>query len=242
MNPDLERLITLQRIESEIDEARRALDALPARHAALEASLAEQTATLEAARQRSSDNVAARRELDKELAAVQTRLRRYKDQLMEVKTNKEYLAMQHEIATAEQEVARIEDRLLERLLEADALAGEVKAAEASLSAARAETAAQRSALDAERQRLDSLISEGGARRRSVADSLSAEALALFDHIRSRRGIAVVEARDGHCSVCHVRLRPQFYNELRAGDTIFQCESCGRVLFVAPQAAAAPPAP
>jgi predicted nucleic acid-binding Zn-ribbon protein len=240
MNPDLERLIALQRLESEIDEARRALDALPARHAALEAGVADQTVALDSVRQRASDNAATRRELDRELAAVQTRLRRYKDQLMEVKTNKEYLAMQHEIATAEQEVARIEDRLLERLLEADTLAGEVKAAETSLAAGRAEAADQRAALDAERRRLETLVDEAGARRRKLAADMSAEVLALFDHIRSRRGTAVAEVRDGHCSVCHVRLRPQFYNEIRRSETIFQCESCGRVLFIAPQATTAPP--
>ena len=69
----------------------------------------------------------ARREIDKELAAVQGRLSKYKGQLMEVKTNKEYQAMQHEIAAAEQGVREHEDRLLDRMEEAETLAAELKA-------------------------------------------------------------------------------------------------------------------
>ena len=46
---------------------------------------------------------------------------------MEVKTNREYTAMQHEIETAQGEVKRLEDQMLEKMLEADELAGGLKA-------------------------------------------------------------------------------------------------------------------
>jgi uncharacterized protein len=48
----------------------------------------------------------------------------------------------------------------------------------------------------------------------------------------RKGIAVAEARDGLCSVCHVRLRPQIYNEVRRNESLHQCESCTRILYYA----------
>jgi predicted nucleic acid-binding Zn-ribbon protein len=41
---------------------------------------------------------------------------------------------------------------------------------------------------------------------------------------------MAEAKDEHCQVCHVRLRPQVYNEIRIGDQILRCDSCGRILF------------
>jgi predicted nucleic acid-binding Zn-ribbon protein len=68
-------------------------------------------------------------------------------------------------------------------------------------------------------------------RTSVAKELSPEALRLFEHVsRQRKGLAVAEARDGSCSVCHVRMRPQMYNEVRRGENLIQCESCLRILF------------
>ena len=56
----------------------------------------------------------------------------------------------------------------------------------------------------------------------------------------RRGIALAEAKGGLCTVCHVRMRPQTFNEVRRNDGIHQCESCTRILYyVQPPAAAAP---
>jgi predicted nucleic acid-binding Zn-ribbon protein len=59
-------------------------------------------------------------------------------------------------------------------------------------------------------------------------------LALFDQVsRAHRGSVAAEARDGHCTACHVRLRPQVFNDVRRGDRLIQCESCQRILFVVP---------
>ncbi|MFQ5790392.1 MAG: C4-type zinc ribbon domain-containing protein, partial [Acidobacteriota bacterium] len=48
--------------------------------------------------------------------------------------------------------------------------------------------------------------------------------------RTRGGIAVAEAKDAHCQLCHVRLRPQVYGEVRMGEKILRCDSCGRILY------------
>jgi LSD1 subclass zinc finger protein len=47
---------------------------------------------------------------------------------------------------------------------------------------------------------------------------------------------MARAVDGHCAECHVRLRPQHYNEVRRNDSLIQCESCSRILYYAPGAA------
>ncbi len=64
---------------------------------------------------------------------------------------------------------------------------------------------------------------------------------LFERVaHGRRGIAVAEARDGLCTVCHVRLRPQMFNEVRRNDGLHQCDSCTRILYyVGPAAGSAP---
>jgi hypothetical protein len=237
MHPDLEQLIRLQALETERDTARRAIDAMPDRRQGIEARLAEREAAVASAKERVTDNQVARRAIEKDLAVVQGRLAKFKDQLMEVKTNKEYTAMQHEIATATSEVRRFEDALLERMVEADELTSALKTEERDLAAARTEAATELAALDAERTTIERSLSEAGARRDALAAEMSPDVLALFEQVRVKRGTAVVEARDGHCSVCHVRLRPQVYNQLRLNLEIFKCDSCGRVLYYVP-----PPAP
>ena len=51
--------------------------------------------------------------------------------------------------------------------------------------------------------------------------------------KARKGIAVAEALEGRCSVCHMAVRPQFFQELKRGDQIMACESCTRILFYNP---------
>ncbi len=234
MHPDLQHLIRLQQLDSEIDSARRRIAEIPSLQQALEARLSDQEAALAAVKERLADSQTARREIEKEVAAIQSRLSKYKDQLMEVKTNKEYQAMQKEIATAEEAVGSHEDRILERMEEADVLARQLKAAEGELARQRAEIAAERARLDEERGAMDRLAEKTATERADVAGKLSPQALNLFEHVaRQRKGLAVAEARNGHCMVCHVRLRPQVFNEVRRNEALIQCDSCLRILYFAP---------
>ena len=121
MLPDLKLLIQLQELDSTSERLRRRAADIPAAQAALDTRLAELTGAVASVKERIAASQASRREIEKDLAAVQTRLSKYKDQLMEVKTNKEYHAMQTEITAAEAVVRREEDRLLERMEEAETL-------------------------------------------------------------------------------------------------------------------------
>jgi predicted nucleic acid-binding Zn-ribbon protein len=73
-------------------------------------------------------------------------------------------------------------------------------------------------------------------------ALDPQVLAIFELIAKRRnGIAVAEARDGICTICHVRLRPQVFNTVRRNDQIIQCDSCNRILYFVSAPAIATPA-
>lgn len=216
---------------------RRRIAEIPALQEAMAARLSERQAAVTAARERLADNQSARRDIEKDVAAVQARLSRYKDQLMEVKTNKEYQAMQHEIASAQDAIRAHEDRILEQMEEAEGFAAALKTAEAELKQQEAAISAERTVLDAEAVALEAQADEKQAARASVAANISAPALRLFEHVaRQRKGQALAEARDGICTVCHVRLRPQVFNEVRRNEALIQCESCLRILFFVPAAA------
>jgi predicted nucleic acid-binding Zn-ribbon protein len=236
MHPDLEHLIQLQDLDLAADRARRRIADLPAAQQAHEARLAERAAILAALKGRHAAGQSARRETEKELAAVQGRLSKYKGQLMEVKTNKEYQAMQKEMSAAEHEVRAHEDRLLEHMEYAETFAAELKAAEASLKTEQSEVARDLKALDAERADLERELARVLAARAEVVARLSRDVLALFERVaHGRKGIAVAEARDGLCTLCHVRLRPQKFNEVRRNDGLHQCDSCTRILYYVPPA-------
>jgi uncharacterized protein len=240
MLPDLERIIALQRLDSAAQDAQRRLADEPERQKALDARLEAARGGVAAAKERLTENQNARRAIEKELAVHQGRLSKFRDQLMSVKTNVEYQAMQKEIEFAQTEVKGHEDRILERMLEADDLTSALKRAEAELAAEQKAVEADRKAYAAELGGVRESLERITAERSGVVRLLAPQVLATFELVaRRRNGVAVAEARDGICTICHVRLRPQVFNTIRRNEAILQCDSCQRIMYFVPVAAAAP---
>jgi predicted nucleic acid-binding Zn-ribbon protein len=231
MLPELQRLIDLQEIESRAAEARKRIADAPARIAALDAKLNASKDEVTAAKQALADNQAARRSIEKDHIAAQQQLSKSKEQLMEVKTNHEYHAMQTQIAAGTAEVSRIEELLLIKMLEADEIAARVKKGEAALKADEASIAAERTSIEKDAADAEAILRASTADRAALAPQIERAHLEMFDKVlKGRQGIAVTEAIDGHCSLCHVALRPQVYNTIRRNDSIYQCDHCQRVLY------------
>lgn len=237
MHPSLEHLIRLQQLETDAGERKRRLADLPVRLTDADAAVAAARVARDGVAAQVAENTATRRAADRELGVVQARLTKYKDQLMEVKTNKEYTTMQHEIATAEEGVRTFEDQILTLMMSADELAAALKAAEAAVATEERKAAAVRIEVEAERGRLDTELAGLTTTRASIEKLMSPEYVRLFnDGVATRRGVAVSAIRDGHCQACQVTVRPQQIMQARRGDDIVLCESCKRVLYVPPPAA------
>src|SRR6266550_1299231 len=116
MNADLERLVTLQRLDSAALDAERRLAEAPDREKALDARLDALRQHVDAAKEQLSANHTARRALEKDVAVQQGRLSKFRETAMAVKTNVEYAAVQKEIAFAQTEIKKIEDTMLERMM------------------------------------------------------------------------------------------------------------------------------
>jgi predicted nucleic acid-binding Zn-ribbon protein len=241
MHADLERVITLQRLDSAAHDAQRRLVEEPERARALDARLDGARRRLALAKERLTGNQAARRTIEKDVAVHQGRLSKFREQAMSVKTNQEYHAMQKEIGFAQTEIKTLEDRILERMLEADELTADVKRAEAELAAEEKAVEAERKAMVAEMAELRVSLERITEERAAAVRTIDPQVLKIFELVSKRRnGVAVAEARNGICTICHVRLRPQVFNTVRRNDTITQCDSCQRILFFAPAAAPAAP--
>jgi len=235
MLPDLERLIKLQHLESAIEEAKRTIASQPERLAAADARLNEAKQAVENAKQRLKESHDARRALEKDAAVYQGRLTKFKDQLSAVKTNREYQAMQHEIATAQQDLGAVEEKILERMMEGDALTAEIKKADAVLAAQQKAVDAEKKALAAELASTEAALKDTTAQRSALIPEIPKQLIALFEQVsKARKGVAICTAtREGLCSVCHVRLRPPVFQQVRHNDSIVQCEVCHRILYYVP---------
>jgi hypothetical protein len=231
MLPSLSALIALQSVDTAAESSRRRLADLPKAEQALDAEIAAANVQVEAAKTKTQENQAARRALEKDVAAVDARLSRFDEHKAAVKTNQEYTALLHEIATARSDKDSLEERILGVMEEADCLASELSSAEAALAETKAETETARAAIAAERGAADSDLAKLAAQRAEHLPHVDARVLALYEQLlKGRRGVAVAQMTGETCAACHVRLRPHFTQTVRRNDAILQCESCQRILY------------
>jgi hypothetical protein len=70
-------------------------------------------------------------------------------------------------------------------------------------------------------------------REEVFKTLPTQMASVYNRLaqRSRDGIAVAEVKNGSCSACFMKLRPQVMIEIKMSDQIITCESCTRILYI-----------
>jgi predicted nucleic acid-binding Zn-ribbon protein len=172
-----------------------------------------------------------RRQLEKELAEGEARIRNKRMRLNQVRNDKELQALAHEVETQKETNQRLEADLLS-LMEASEprtvrlaeLTPLVEHLQAELAEAEKEIAAQVEDLkiSVTKQRLE---------RDLMAESLDRALIQRYEMIFSRRnGLAVAEARGGTCQGCRMRLPPQLYNQIQRHDSIYFCPNCQRILY------------
>jgi uncharacterized protein len=231
VNPDLRNLITLQDLELNIASLHKQVSEIPGKTQILEKELAQLRADHDREVARSKELANQKRTFEGEVDLSRTKLAKLKDQLMTVKTNKEYTAMLHEIQMAEDRIRGEEDKILEIMEQTENREQDLKTAEREMLKRSAEIQAEIRDINESAPRLESELTRLREAKKKAESTIAAELLARYRRIaEARKGVALAEAKDELCSVCHVRIRPQMYAELLRKDAIQSCDSCSRILF------------
>ncbi|HXK12519.1 MAG TPA: C4-type zinc ribbon domain-containing protein [Vicinamibacteria bacterium] len=233
MNADLEKLVRLHRVEADLKRTETELAEVPRLRKEIEDRLAGDRARLDAAKAALEASLKARKLNEAAVQDLEGKRSKYKGQLMEVKTNKEYTAVLHEIEGVERDIKGREDVILEEMERAETLALAVKREEADFKAVETEAKREGKALDGRVAQLEEEAERLRRDRDAVAASVPEDALGLYARVAKQRGTGVAEAREGMCQACHVRMRLQIWVEVKKNHQLFQCESCSRLLFYDP---------
>jgi predicted nucleic acid-binding Zn-ribbon protein len=244
MLSDLQNLMELQVADKEILRLREEVAALPKRVAVIEEKLAATKAKLEKAKTAAKADEAARKKYETAIQDLQGKISKYRDQSLDVKTNEQYKALMHEISFAEQDIRKLEDQVLEGMLDVELNEKRLKSAEAELKAEAAEIEKEKEEARRVTTRDQQELGTLKARRDTLRSGIGADTLRHYDRVFKLRKYALAEARDHKCVACQVMLRPQMYNEVRTNQQILICDSCQRILYYVPpaEAEAASPAP
>ncbi len=155
--------------------------------------------------------------------------------LPEIKTQKEYLAVLKEVDAAKKQVKDLEDALLAKeqvLSELQADAEEKRQQHDSLGSDSSQRCNEIATLVEE---LDAALHQQDSQRGELIEKIAVPLRKRYELILSRlNGQALVEAREGTCQGCHMRLPPQFFNAMLKNRDITSCPHCNRLLYIAPE--------
>jgi predicted nucleic acid-binding Zn-ribbon protein len=234
MTAEIKKATRLQSLDLRIGELQREVAALPKHIALIEKALDSHLRRLEADRAALAANQKERKRLEDDIKVQEQKVSKLKDQMLQAKTNEQYRAFQHEIEFCETEIRKFEDKILDLMGESEPLDINVKKAEAALKEEKKQVEAEKdkardcTAVDQKQ------LSELEAERKAIVTGMKPQVYSAYERIRKKwHGVAVAEATEGRCGACQISLRPQFYQDLRKGEQLMFCESCGRILYYNP---------
>lgn len=231
LNSDLSKLIALQDIDVEIKRIREEADKLPQRQQELEAQFAASVREYLDLKQQFDDAQSGKIRLESELGSEQIRHQKFKNDLMKATNEREYTTAVREIDVSRKNISSLETEILKLMEKIETLDLQVREKTPEMETRRVEVDRQiaewTEAAKRNEDRLQSLVS---ARAPMLAE-LGPDARSNYERLsKMRSGLALAEAREYSCQACRMTIRPQVFNDIRRGESIITCESCGRILY------------
>ena len=166
------------------------------------------------------------------IKATQTEIAKYEKQLGEISTKKEYDALRSEIAKSREHIKKIEDGILELMLESDEKAKLVPEAEKAVKKAKDDLAQFERDLQEKLQRWAEEKARAVEELKKVEASLPDDVKIHYDRLVSYKGDETIASVEGQtCTACYTDVTAQMANELMRGEWVL-CKSCGRILYSA----------
>ena len=234
MHPNLNHLIELQHVDSRLAVVLVRFAAFPKQIAEVNGRVEAVRAQLAHAKEELLKSLKDRKTYEMDVEQWKDKARKYKDQSFQVKSNEAYRALQHEIQMAEDEAAKAEDRLLERMVSGEEYDRQVKSATHALAEAEKVAEGERKKIEAEKAVVEKELADLKAERAQVVAAVPEDLLDHYTRLAKRHGgIARAEVHDDEiCSMCRVKVRPHTFQVMRdpKNAELIHCETCTRILY------------
>jgi predicted nucleic acid-binding Zn-ribbon protein len=240
MHPHLKYLIELQAVDLRLIQIRERLSRFPKRLAEVEARVTSARQQVTAAKEALTGSLKDRKTYEMDVEQWKERAKKYRNQSSEVKTNESYKALLHEIANAEDEAAKAEDRLLDRMVAGEEYDRQVKASELAVKQLEASAGLERHSIQAEYSAAQKELAAAEAVRAGAVAAVPEDLVDHYERIAKRHGgIALSEIRGEGCGQCGVHIRPHVIQLLQrdGNEELYHCETCTRILYYAAHTAA-----
>jgi uncharacterized protein len=224
-------LYTLQQIDSQVDKIRIIRGELPLEVQDLEDEVVGLETRIENYLQETSSLEKSITEKKNAIKDSQALIKKYEEQQMKVRNNREYDSLTKEIEYQNLEIQLSEKRIREFQQSLEVKSVEVERFQKLL-------ADRKSDLDIKKNELEDIVAETEKEesdlvRRSEENQnvIEERLLTAYSRIRknARNGLAVVQIERDACGGCFNKIPPQHQLDIRMHKKIIVCEYCGRIL-------------
>ncbi|MFB0545537.1 MAG: zinc ribbon domain-containing protein [Anaerolineae bacterium] len=225
-------LYKLQVIELEVSEGSQRL-------AEVESSLGENQELHQARRaleERENDLAGWRkklRDLELEAKSLSNKISSVEDRLYSgrIHNPKELASLQEEVQYLKRRRSKLEDEMLEAMIEIEESEADVAKLRAELAQVEEDWRRGQAQLSTERDELKARLGQLEGQRAELRGAIKASDLSLYErlcHQKGGRGVALLKV--GVCQGCGVTLPTSQAQQVRQGQNLSTCGSCGRILY------------
>ncbi|MGH9819321.1 MAG: zinc ribbon domain-containing protein [Pyrinomonadaceae bacterium] len=236
MRAELEKLIELQKTDTNIRRLKKSIDTTETGRAGIEQEFEQHAFSIREIQNKRDSLNAARADLDKQIAENKTYLERADRNLKHAQNQKEYETAMRETDALQKQIAALETQSIEKMSELETVEKELEERADEINTLEGKRKTALGEFDSQVSKNKKELEKETAHRKEIFVTLPDRLAEVYDRlaVRSRDGIAVAEVVNGACSACFMSLRPQMQVEVKKGNEIITCESCSRILFSQPK--------
>lgn len=234
MSTTIERLLIIQDRDRRIAELTRESEDIPARNKQIEARLTAHRESVHAAQEALKKKQAETKHIEAEVEASKQKIAKFREQQFQIKSNTEYRALEHEIATVQKDIRALEDRELQVMEEQEEFRNVIVGHEKDLKQEEGRVVQDQAALNKRLEAIQAEMHDLKIDRDALAKDVEPSWLARYERVMKRtKDFALVRIENNSCGGCHMNLPPQVFHDVKKGSSLVSCTYCSRILYWQP---------
>jgi predicted nucleic acid-binding Zn-ribbon protein len=226
----LKYLYALQIVDSQLQEVHELKGDLPGLVDELEQKVDELKAKIKELNSTLKQSKVNRDKADVEIIDLAEKVEKYKNQQLNVKSNKQYDALTREIEAAEKKSVQMEKDMETYETQMEAAKNDVETFSAQLEQISEDLDGKKKELREVNKEHEKEESKYHHERDKIIARIDKQDFERYKRIKDAKGgIAVVAVKRNACGGCFSRVPPQKILEIRQNNRFFTCEHCGRIL-------------
>lgn len=230
MKAEIKYLIKMQKYDDVITKKMKKVEELPKQLQGLKEDLSNAEAELIELQDKLKENLTQQKKQEIEIEDNKTKIDKHKNQLLDIKTNKQYKALNNEIKYLEKLNRQIDDETMAMMEKEENIREKIARKKRERDIAEKKLKKNEDKIKNKIKLLKKEITELRKNKKDYAAKLNRSLAKRYQRlIDNKNRCALAFETNNSCSSCGFKIRPQVLVELNQGEKIHYCENCGRLL-------------